>query len=75
MDLGPIIDIHTEPVEGVTILFKNVTAYEHRSYIDYHFHGHLAEERARVWADLHGGKYQAKKKGKHHNVKIAKSAS
>ena len=71
MDLGPILEIRTERKHGIAVRFKGVTAYDYASYTNYHFHGDLAEERAKVWADQHGGTYWKRKDGGHY-VKVTR---
>jgi hypothetical protein len=60
MDLGPIISVSQQPADGTwTVKYDGVTAYVKAGHVDYNFLGDkvLAEARARVWADLHGGDY------------------
>jgi hypothetical protein len=75
MDLGPIRSVSQQPANGTfTVKYAGVTAYVKPGFVDYNFLGDetVAEARARVWADLHGGTYWQRKSGGHY-AKIPRS--
>jgi hypothetical protein len=72
MDLGPIRAAWTREDGAMVVKYDNVTAYywdKRTRWVDYNFLGRgkagltLAEARARLWADLHKGKFQNKGSG------------
>ncbi|MEV6282546.1 hypothetical protein [Kribbella sp. NPDC051770] len=69
MSLGPIRSVSQQPANGTwTVKYDDVTAYVKPGFTDYNFLGDpvLAEARARVWADLHGGTYWKRQDGGHY---------